>query len=254
MNVSFESIENTLKKNIADVYQLAHFDRIVLDFAINQLEGLEKKLNKDHFIDNPQLTAATTRKSLENIRTNESLKSRFEIINNQCVVLLVSLFASAIADLYRDAITNLALSGTSPKLNDEELKFTVSEIVRDDTVLAKRIGRLMEEKRDVSFQDMKSIGRAFKEYFDVKIDRGNTVNNIIMAQAGRHVIVHDGAMINDRLRKQVGNAVPRELMPAIPNKGRLLFQPKELKIAGSSMLEYFSELRLRMERRFDDQG
>lgn len=245
-----QSIEQSFKSNIENVYRLADFDKAILDLTIGELHLLEKRLDKQHFIDNPKLTAASTRKVLENIRTNESLRPRFEIINNQCVVLLVSFFASAIGDLYRYSIRVLALSRQCQKLNDEEIKFTIGEIINEDADLRERIGRLMEEKKDVSFQDMKSIGRAFGEFFEVKIDKDEIVNNIIMAQAGRHVIVHEGASINDRLLKQVKNAQPRALFKNIPLTGQLLFQQADLKIIGDSMLDYFCELRDQVIQKF----
>lgn len=252
MNLSFQPIEVALKSNIEDVYHLAEFDHVILSMAIDQLRVLEQKLNKDHFIDNPQLTAANTRINLENIRANDSLRPRFEVINNQCVVLLVSLFASAVGDLYRSAIRVLAQSGKNSALNNEELKFTVGEIMAEESDLADRIGRLVEEKKDISFQDMKSIARAFGDYFDAKIEKDATVNNLILAQAGRHLIVHDGAIINDRFNKQIRNAVPRNVLSSISTEGKLLFTSAELKIIGNNMIEYFAILRSQVECRLNN--
>ncbi len=205
--MSFAQIEASLKANVEDVYRLAEFDQVILDLAITQLKLLEQKLAKDHFIDNPSLTATNTRKSLENARTNDALRPRFEVINNQCVVLLVSLFASAIGELYREAILSLAKSGRSKKLNDESLDFSVTDVMADDFNPREQIGTLMQEKKDVSFQDMKSIGRAFSEFFGTEIPKDETVNNLILAQAGRHIIVHDGARINERFLRQIQAAI-----------------------------------------------
>lgn len=244
---SLSFVERGLRKNIDDTYMLADFDDVILKVAIGSLQTLEEKLKKAHFIDNPSLTASNARRSLENIRKNDSLRGQFEIINNQCVVLLVSLFSSAIGDLFRESIKALALSGASQKLNDEELKLTIAELVDPDFGISDRIGRLLEEKKDISFQDMRSISRAFSEYFSVEIPKDTDVNNIIMAQAGRHVIVHEGAGINERLRKQVKGAVPRTLMPVIPTSGKLLFDVTDLRVIGDSMFKYFCNLRGKVE-------
>jgi len=56
-----------------------------------------------------------------------------------------SVFASAVADLYRNGIKIFAQSGASPKLNNEELKISVEEIVSQDFDLYERIGYLLEE-------------------------------------------------------------------------------------------------------------
>jgi len=58
MTVSFHPIETNLKSNIDDIHWLAKFDHVILDIAISQLKELEKRLQNDHLIDNPRLTAA----------------------------------------------------------------------------------------------------------------------------------------------------------------------------------------------------
>ena len=250
--MTFDPIEKSLANNIEGVYKLAEFDRVILDMAIDQLKVLEQRLNKDHFIDNPQLTATNTRTTLENIRTNDSLKSRFEIINNQCVVLLVSLFASAIGEMYRLAIVVQAITGKSTKLNEEELKFSVEEIVDEEFDIRSRVGQLIADKKGVSFQDMKSIGRSFKDFFEIDVKKDKIVNNIIMAQAGRHVIVHERAAINDRILRQVSGASPRSLMPTLPTNGKLLFSVEDLHIIGDSMLEYFHSLSSKLKTKIEN--
>jgi hypothetical protein len=246
--MSFEHIEIALLNNVQDVYRLVEFDQVILNIAIAQLKLLEQKLAKDHFIDNPALTAANTRRTLENVRTNDALRPRFEVINNQCVVLLVSLFASAVGELYREAMLSLAKSGGSNKLNDESLEFSVTDIMTEDFNPREQIGSLMQEKKDVSFQDMKSIGRAFTEFFGTTIPKDEIVNNLIVAQASRHIIVHDGAKINDRFMRQIQTAMPRTLKPRIESVSTIHFDEAELRIIGDSMFKYFSCLRIQVEK------
>ena len=244
---TYSELQNTLNANIEDVYKLAEFDHLILDSAIRQLQSLEAKLNKEHFIDNPALTARNTRISLENIRTNDSLRLRFETINNQCVVLLVSLFASSLGDLFRSAITYSARSGYGKSIIEEELKLTVGELLSSDFDISDRIGYLIQDKKDISFQDMKSIGRAFRDYFEIEVERDEVVNNLIMAQAARHVIVHDGARINERLLSRVKSAFPRKLLPSLPSNGFIKIQEQDLRLIGGDMLRYFERVRFAVE-------
>ena len=51
---------------------------------------------------------------------------------------------------------------------------------------------LLIAKHDISFQDMQSIARTFKDYVGVSVLRGSTMNDVIVAQAYRNAIVHAG--------------------------------------------------------------
>jgi len=227
MEDSFIQIETTLKQNIEDVKKLAGFDNVILDFSISAIRDLQGKLSKID-INNPNLMASTTLTMLENIRSNKSLRPQYETIFNQCVVLQVSVFASSVGDLFRSAIDILIDTGKSNELKDEEFKLSVRELEEFEYRLDGRIGQLVAEKNDISFQDMKSINRAFRKYFSVSIPKDEITNNIIIAQAARNVIVHDAAACNDRLRKQVSGAIPRDIKSNLSDIQRIQFDPNEI--------------------------
>ena len=248
--MDFQKIEDTFIKNISDILKLMNFDRVILQFAIDGIEGLQEKLKKSHNIENPRLLAQNTLQSLQQIKTNDSLRPQYQVIFNQCVVLLVSVFASTIADLFMDGICKLAKKGDSKLLKKEELKISVSDLLEYDGEINERLGHLIADKNDLSFQDMKSIGRAFKDYFEFTIDKSEEVNNIIMAQAGRHIIVHDSARINDRTIKQVSGAKPRSLKPNL-TESIIQFDPNEVQLAADSMLKYFKVVRSQLENRLN---
>jgi hypothetical protein len=111
-----------------------------------------------------------------------------------------------------------------------------------------RIGHLIADKNDLKFQDMKSISRAFKDYFGFNIVKDENVNNIIMAQAGRHVIVHDSARINEKIIRQVSGAKPRHLKPQLSGE-TIQFNSDEVKLIADSMLKYFRQVRSQVEAR-----
>lgn len=247
-SVDFNKTEETFINNIEDIYQLMDFDRIILQFAISGIEDLQEKLKKSHDIGNPRLLAQNTLQMLQQIQTHDSLRPKYQVIFNQCIVLLVSLFASSIADLFRDGICSLAKKGDSSFLKNEELKISVSDLLEYDGEITERLGYLIADKNDLSFQDMKSIARAFKDYFGINISKDENVNNIIMAQAGRHVIVHDSARINERIIRQVSGAKPRNLKPEL-NGDIIQFNADEVRIAADSMLEYFRKIRSQIETR-----
>jgi hypothetical protein len=61
----------------------------------------------------------------------------------------------------------------------------------------------------LSFQDMKSIGRAFKLLLAEDLPRDTRINNIIVAQACRHAVVHAEGVVNGRLLNEIRDADPR---------------------------------------------
>lgn len=98
MNSIGKQIIDNFKKNIASVESLANFDRVVLDFAISSIDSLQERL-KEKFA-NERLLATATLKQLKNIRENDSMRPQYKEIFNQCVVLLVSYFGSAVSDIF----------------------------------------------------------------------------------------------------------------------------------------------------------
>jgi len=135
-------------------------------------------------------------------------------------------------------------------IKNEELKISVGNLLLFDGEISTRIGTLVTEKNDISFQDMKSIKRFFQKYFEFEIEKGINVDNIIMAQAARHVIVHDGARINDRFRRQVSGAKQRTLDISL-DKDVIQFSQNEVELAATSMLQYFRNVRFQLEKRLE---
>ena len=246
--MDFQKTEDAFIKNIDDIFRLMDFDRVILKFAIDGIEGLQENLRKSHDIENPRLLAQNTLQMLKSIQDHDSLRPKYQVIFNQCIVLLVSVFASSIADIFRGGICLLAQKGDSKHLKNEELKISVADLLEFDGEINERLGHLIADKNDLSFQDMKSIGRAFKEYFGFDIPKDKNVNNIIMAQAGRHVIVHDSARINERIIRQVSGANPRDLKPVLGGD-TIQFDSEEVKLAADSMLEYFRQVRHEIKTR-----
>ncbi len=246
METDFQSIEDNFLSNINNVYKLIDFDRIILDFSINALERQKRDLQNLHGIRNPAMLAENTLTIIKNIRNNDSLRPKYKVMFNQCIVLLVSIFASSIADLFREGIYKLAKKGKSKNLKSEELKISVADLIEYGSEIERRLGHLIADKNDYSFQDMQSIGKAFKQYFEFNMEKDIDVHNIILAQAGRHVIVHDAAKINERFIRQVSGANPRNIKPDI--SGTVIeFTSEEVKQAAESMQKYFRKFRAGVE-------
>ena len=225
------------------------FDRVVLDVAISALESLRGRLH-DKGIDNPRLTAEGTLASLKAVRQNDSLRPEYETIFNQALVLLVSYFASAVHDVFRRAIAvAVEQEGKSPLLR-EELKLTIAdlkEVRRDFTSV---VPELLIQSKDVSFQDMQSISRSFKSYLGIHIDRDSDVNDIILGQGCRHVIVHTGGIVDDKLIRQLRDANPRSVQKDLKVGSMIQFQPAEVSAISKSMARYVDLLHQKVKDAF----
>ena len=239
MNSRGKQIIENFENNIGLVDNLANFDRIVLDFAISSIDALQNRL-KDKF-ENERFLASSTLKQLRNIRKNDSMRPQYEEIFNQCVVLLVSYFGSAVSDIFKEYVT-VNLSDRPEKVLREELKFTIGELCDFDFDLSDQIGEIIALKKDISFQDMKSIRRNFHAFLGISIEKDKKVNNIILGQACRHVIVHSGAIADAKLIKQVSEAIPRDLKKQIVENSRIQFTTDEIKLLSDSMLDYLKNL------------
>ena len=68
------------------------------------------------------------------------------------------------------------------------------------------------------------------------------VNDIILGQACRHCIVHEGGRVNIRTIKQVANAKPRSIKPSISENDQLEFTTAEAEKLGEYMKEYVEKL------------
>ena len=252
---SFNEIEQRFENNIKDVYKLIEFDSLILNHTLNVLHDLDTKLRRLD-IDNATLLPGNAIKNIKNIQSNKSLSPHYKTMYNQSIVLLVSLFASAVSDLLKEGVNQLALSAKEKhtqkayidSLKKTELKLTINEIIELGDRLHTKVGDIVVSKQDISFQDMKSINRTFRNFFGFNMNQNEVVNNIIMAQAARHVIVHDSSNVNDRIKKQVLKATPRDIKPDISTLKKINFSPDEIKKAGESMLTYFRLLHENIER------
>ena len=233
---------STFKNNIASVEKLINFDLEVIGMAIESIEELHTSLVNKLNITNEHLNGKRTLDILNTIHSNDSLKTRFSIINNQAVVLLVSYFGSAIADLFRDASKNAIETKHDKRVLGSELKLNIYELTQLNTPLGDSIGDLLITKNSISFQDMKSIQREFKKYFGITIDKDETINNIIVSQACRHSIVHEGGKVNSRIINQVKFATPRELKAELSLGSNIEFSEEEIKVVSNNMLAYVSNL------------
>jgi isochorismate hydrolase len=241
------TILDNFSQHVTDVSRLIEFDREVMHVAISAVEDLHGRLVKTMQITNDQMNGGRTLQILRGVRDHESLKPRFSLILNQAVVLLVSYFGSAVEDIFSSAMTATLRAGGSSRLLKEDLKLTLGELMDAASSEEDALVALFIEKKDLSFQDMKAIHRAFREYIGVEMEKDAIVNNIILAQACRHVIVHAGGEITARLTRQVSEAFPRDIKAILADSPVIQFSQQEVQTIAESMTGYLSNLVMKTE-------
>ncbi len=237
----------SFEKHVESVHRLMNFDRDVLSFAIEAIEQLQERLTKHHQLDNPHLTAGRTIEMLRGYREHDSLRSRYKTIFNQALVLLVSYFGSSVHDVFRNGVSDALATDNESTLLREQVKISFADLKEANFDLRSRAPDLLINAKDISFQDMKSIARAFKENLGIEIEKTQMVNEIIAAQACRHVIVHAGAVADESLVRQLSGAHPRTLKPKILAGHLIEFSTEEVTLAASSMVEYLRKLEAKVQ-------
>lgn len=243
-------VSETFRTNVAQVFELAEFDQVIIDIAAHRLETVEQQLRKAG-VDNPRLQVTSTVEALRRIKTHGSLAAKYKQMHNQCVVLLASYFGSAVHDMFR-ATFPIALAAGTGKLLKEELRLTLEEVREVRSWPADRLGDWFLTHRDVSFQDLQSVARAFDKYLDVAIPKDDIVNDVIFGHAARHAIVHAGGKVDRRMTGQVAAATPRSLKPEIREGRDIDFSVAELRALGAAMLTYVERLEEAVRSRWGD--
>ena len=237
------NVTDNFEQNVKSVEKLINFDRHVLEMAIDSIGKLHERLiQPPNNITNEKLNGKRTLDQLQNIRTNDSLKLYYSTINNQAVVLLVSYFGSAIADLFRKAALASVNSREEESVLNTEIKLKVKDLLDFHSSDEQSIGNILINKSDISFQDMKSIQREFKSFFSINIPKEDHVNEIILSQACRHSIVHEGSIVNERIINQVRSANPRKLKTSLVVNQDIEFTEEEIVIVSNSMRKYVENL------------
>jgi hypothetical protein len=233
-------IPSNFDRNIQSVNQLMEFDRFVVDFALSAMKSVREKLLRLHDVTNPQLLATNAIDALERIQANDSLRPQYAAIRNQCVVLLVSYFGSAVRDIFREGLTKRLERGET--VAGDEVKVSLNDLAALKRDASLSLADFVLFKRDISFQDMKSIARTFKDYFEIEVPRDEVTNDIILSQACRHVIVHGGGVVDRAMLQQVEKASPRTIKPTLTLGDEVFFDSTEVHNVGASMKAYVRRL------------
>jgi hypothetical protein len=247
MSEDFKESIGTFRANVAVVDGLLDFGDLIIKVAVDGLREVALDLEKRglHSAAGPVRNRADL---IWNIKRGDSLRPHYEAMYNQCVVLLVSHFGSAVHTLFKRAIETSLRGNVSVPAASHELKVSWQSIVESDDRPEGLFADLLISQQDISFQDMQSIARAFKNHLRVEIPKGADVHNIIAGQAARHAIVHAGSEVDDRMVRQLKDANPRDLLPSVTVGEKVRFAPQHVRLLAAAMTSYLDDLLPRLIR------
>jgi hypothetical protein len=235
---SFAVIADVFKVNVNAVDRLLNFDRVIIDVAVQGLGELALELEEQHGSRRAAKIIRNRAQLLANIKAGDSLRPQYETIFNQCVVLLISYFTSAIHTLFRQGIVVALSKRANVPVLGEELKLSWRTLTDSETEREAIFADQIIAQNKISFQDMQSISRAFREQLNVQLKRSVDTNNIILGQAARHVIVHAASIIDKKMINQIADATPRTVKQELKVRDRLQFSPEEVRVLSESMVSY----------------
>lgn len=252
MENKFRTILDTFQANVNAIKELMVFDRFILDVAIKILEDRIELLKTRHKFDNPNLTGENAIMALKNVRGHGSLKDKYEMMYNQCVVLLVAHFGSTIKELFRAYIDFMLTLNPPGPIGDQQIKISLAElqVIRAECTLS--LGQYWLDHREISVQDMQSISRFMREYVGCAPEWDDCVNDIILAQAARHLIVHTDGKVNEQFLRQIGNVNAKSTAQTYALGEPILFEPHEVSRISDHMTEYLGKISHLMMSKVDN--
>jgi hypothetical protein len=246
MTMLQEHLANTLsifRVNLESVHELMRFDSHVVDLTVHLLESLQERLVAVHGADNSRLNVTNTLALVRNIRSNDSLQPHYQQMLNQCNVLLVSYFSSAVGDIFKAGLTDAVKTGRRPDIMKEKITMDLEDLREIGGDVLDRSGDLfLANHREINLQNMQSTAKAFEDYFGYTRRADEVVNDITLSHACRHVIVHCGALVDWKMVRQLKSAHPRTLKPHVAENELVQFSEQEIVVVGAQMDSYLNDL------------
>ena len=242
MKDALNQINKNFSIQLSKVLKIIDFDREYLEMVVSQLEDQKKDLVKANV--NPHLYPSSQIMLLNSLINSGPSQTKYQPIYNQCIVLLVSHFSSVVSSLFNETLTYYLKNTESlpEHIGNHEYKFRLGELSDLQYNLSTEIGRMIARRSNISFQDMKSISRAFNEFFNIEISYDKVVKNIIAAQAIRHAIVHNGERVDDKCLGQLKSAKERDVFLELSIDDDIAVEGQEINKVKESMLLYVDNL------------
>lgn len=199
----YVSVLDKFRDNMAEVKSLLKIGTEISEIAIaylldiyNELESLSGHLP----LKNKIMRSVSVMDKLKNSPVHEQHNAQ---IYNPLLVSIVSNFESFLNDMVR------AIGSNNPEIIEWPEK---TNIYLDTNLLGTKTRSLGDlilagvQKKGITFQDLQSTRKFFKEYLKINIEISKeNEESIIMAHAVRHIIVHAYSEVSPQFIQQIRN-------------------------------------------------
>jgi hypothetical protein len=206
----FDDIIKLFKKNAHSTLSLFDAHIALTQFLVVGLRSLKEAHNNsmhsgilekiDRLVD-----------QVDKVHRNESLEPMFRVLHNQSLVLLVMHFSKALETFYKRGLIFRIKKGGENALSGFQVKIPLSALKSEEKIV-EQVVEIFIKQKDVSFQDMKSSKKAFHDLFKFEGSHKKIENNIIIAQACRHCLVHSESKIDEKFMNQVEQCNERSVL------------------------------------------
>lgn len=201
--------------------------------ATGQFGGLLKKIE-------------TQKKVLDEVKFLPQLKPKYEILREQSVVLMVGVFEVFISDIFREIANHDPGYFVWPE-KDKKISIGIESFTPTFTLGDAIIAHLANKQ--FSFQDLKSILRATKDYLGVEFDVPDDIRkNIIFGTSCRHIIVHNISIVDRQFLLQT-----RELKNLNYKEGnKIELEDNDIKNIKGAITSFADELVQLLQQRYEE--
>jgi hypothetical protein len=191
-----------LDERITNVSTLGDINEELVKIAINNLKSLKTDVIATGRNQGVLTKIDTQLLMYEQVARIPELATKFPIIREQSVVLIIGTLEVFAGDVFRGA------GNYTPKLykwGEKEKILVEPSLISDEFTLGDAIMGHLKQK-GASFQDLQSLLGTIETYFGVKVELAKIEQDtLILAAAYRNVIVHNRSVIDRGFLKQVRN-------------------------------------------------
>lgn len=174
---------------IGDIANMEGVNQELIEIFKNNLIAIETDIKATGQFGGLLNKIKTQREMLDQVKLLPQLKPKYEILREQSVVLMVGALEVFISDIFRE-IANHDPGYFVWLEKDKKISIGIESFTPTFT-LGDAITAHLANKQ-FSFQDLKSILRATKDYLGVEFDVSDDIRkNIIFGTSCRHIIVHN---------------------------------------------------------------
>lgn len=231
---------------IEDITNIEGVNQELVEIFKNNLATIEKDIQATGQFGGLLNKIKTQKKMLDQVKLLSQLKPKYEILREQSVVLVVGAFEVFISDIFREIANHDPGYFVWPE-KDKKISIGIESFTPTFTLGDAIIAHLANKQ--FSFQDLKSMLRAVKDYLGVEFDVSDDIRkNIIFGTSCRHIIVHNISIVDKQFLLQI-----RELENLNYKEGNeIKLEDKNIENIKDAITSFANELVQLLQQRYEE--